>query len=762
MKETLIWLGVRESDIAVTGNMFQRSITIFGTGKNGNISMERELGKRYNHNGEMLEFESFFTEAMEQMLEEDPNIKFLQYDSLDSEVFPEHLRNKIYYKNSYNLLHLINDKKALKIWASKYVNILPYQLLKGSQIGNDGFNCYFPNSELLVVQRSFSCGGEGTFLVHKGQFRNNNFQLDSSEQCIVTEYKKNNISVNIHAVVYEKQVILFPPSVQLISLENNRLEYIGSDYSAFNTLSQHEKKLVLSEAMKIGKALQAERYLGVCGIDFILVDGCCFFMEVNGRFQASSALLNNDLVNNGFPTLQEYHIDAFHNRYASLPMPPVNAVGSMINFYIDDENHERINWLRARISQSVDFTMCDDGFSWSRDYELGCYVFQLRSSRSISSITYQKTVRIHPNARISTFSLDCSETYDNLLKLKILLLSRGLSIAPTVWKAIQETGGADWEEFGAVTLKIFDKIWITAPCLERWYSISPLEIDYDRDSGDTILYYYGKKLFPIEVMKADPYGEKLTKNGHHIKDIVYMNPDRLRVYHRNGCALQNRGLGCKFCDLYGVDKPFTFEEICEAVSYYLDDERVNHFLIGGGSELLNNQCETIINLARFLHERSGKNIYLMSQPINDPNLLHDLKNLGVTEVAFNIEMFNRDLAKLVMPGKSKNSLKDYYDSLTMAVNLWGRSGNVRSMILLGFDDITEFEKGIYELCKLGVAPILSLFRPCPNTPLEEYMPLNEKETLCYFETAKSICDKFGIKLGPSCKACQNNTVVLDM
>lgn len=762
MKETLIWLGVRESDIAATGNIFQGSITIFGTGKNGNISMEQELGKRYNHNSEMLEFGVFFTKAMDQMLEEDPSIKFVQYDSLDSEVFPEHLRSKICYKNSYNLLHLINDKIALKLWASKYVNILPYQLLKGSQIANGGLNFCFPKSESLVVQQSFSCGGEGTFLIRKGQSHNNNLQLDSSEQCIVTEYKKKNISVNIHVVVYEKQVILFPPSVQLISLEKNRLEYVGSDYSAFNALSQHEKNLVFSEAMKIGKALQAEHYLGVCGIDFILVDGCCFFMEVNGRFQASSALLNNDLVNNGFPTLQEYHIDAFNNRCASLPMPPENAIGSMINFYIDDKNLERIDWLRGRIGQSVDFNICDDGFSWSRDYELGCYMFQLRSSRPISSITYQKTVRIHPNVRISSFSIDSSETYDNLLKLKIMLLSRGVSITPTVWNALQEIGGADWEEFGAVTLKLFGKIWVTAPCLERWYSISPLEIDFDRVSGDTILYYYGKKLFPIEVMKEDPNGEIQLKTGHHIKDIVYMNPDRLRVYHRNGCALQDRGMGCKFCDLFGVDTPFEFDEICEAVSYYLDDERVNHFLIGGGSELSNNQCETILNLAKFLHDRSGKNIYLMSQPISDPEILLDLKNHGVTEVAFNIEMFNRDLAKQIMPGKSKNTLKDYYESLKNAVNLWGKSGNVRSVILLGFDDILEFERGIYELCQLGVAPILSLFRPCPNTPLEEYMPLNEEDTLCYFEAAKSICDKFGIKLGPSCKACQNNTVVLDM
>lgn len=761
MDKKLVWLGVRESDIADTKNIFYKSITIHGSGKNGNISMEYELGKRFNHNGEIPEYDAFFQKSMQKILEADPDSMFVQYDSLDSVKFSEDLKKKICYTNSENLLNFLNDKISHKIWAEKYVNILPYTLISAVRLKHTGLKNIFPNSKFLVIQRGFSCGGEGTFLVSADTEDLSKLLPNDSEKCIVTEYQENNVPINLHAVIYEKEVLLFPPSIQLISYDDHRLKYIGSDFTSYRELSQEEKGLIMAEGLNICNALQAKGYLGVCGIDLILSNGNCYFMEVNGRFQASSALLNRYLVKNGFPVLQLYHMDAFAHQLSSLPSPPHIADGSMITFAYQDQKINALKWLHMKLYQSNDFYVCDDSLSWNREIAQGSYLFQLRCDQAISSVTYQHTVRIHPNAKICSYKLDESESYMNLLKLKILLLSRGICISPTVWHDMRNVGEVDWEEFGAVTLKLFDKIWITSPCLETWHTISPIEIDFDGVSKHAILKYYGKPLFPVEIMKADLNGERKTLKGHFVKDILYMNPDRLRVYHRDGCALQDMGLGCKFCDLYGVKKPFDFDEICEALSFYKNDDRVDHYLIGGGSGQSDDQYDMIFKIAKHLNENSGKHIYLMSQPINDWAILNKLKECGITEIAFNIEMFNRNIAQKVMPGKSSYTLQDYYNALKLAVEIWGNTGNVRSAILLGFDDIEEFEQGVRELCMMGVSPILSLFRPCQGTPLENFMPLGEEDVFIYYKTARAVCEEFGMRLGPSCKACQNNTVALD-
>ena len=155
-------------------------------------------------------------------------------------------------------------------------------------------------------------------------------------------------------------------------------------------------------------------------------------------------------------------------------------------------------------------------------------------------------------------------------------------------------------------------------------------------------------------------------------------------------------------------------------------------------------------------------IYLMSLPIASKDVLRSLYEAGLTEVAFNVEVFDRSLAQILMPGKGLIPLSVYQVAWKEAVALWGRTGAVRSAVLLGFEDETSFASGIRMLCELGVTPILSIFRPAPGTPLANYMPLDENEVFKFYDIAQRICAEYDIALGPSCPACQNNTVALTL
>lgn len=757
-----IWVGIRESDISDTNDLFSGSITIFGSGDNANWSMERHQHCRINHSGDCPGYSAFFQDAMYQVLENEPNSRFFQYDSLDGMDFPKELQDKFCFQNEYSLLLFLEHKIKLKPWAEQYVPVLPYQILPGHMCDLEHLRKIFPNEEFIVIQRDYSCGGTGTFLARLDSASFPQLPIESDELCMVTPFQANGVSVNIHVALYQEYTMLFSPSVQIIDQEHVCLEYLGADFSAYHMLPLDEQVRVKKAATTVGNALRNLGYRGVCGIDFILAGGNCYFMEVNPRFQASTALLNRYLSTLQFPSLQEYHIDAFSHFLPNLPDPPELAQGSCYTHHYRAEQERQLRWLWNSLKVSDYFSLCDDSLSWTDELEPGCYVFQLQSRSAISCITYQHKLRLHPNVKLSPFTLNDSYDFSNLLYLKILLLSRGISISPQAWQLGQSLGGVDWEEFCAITVRIFHEFFVTVPCMERWHSISPMQLDVRPGEISFVLRYYGLELFPVEIMLEDPCGQLKTKAGHFIKDIVYLNPDRLRVYHRNGCMLQNAGEGCKFCDLYGVENDFSFDEIQESLSYYWENPRIKHYLIGGGSELSADRYESIFELARYLHKHDQKHIYLMSQPISDLQTLRRLKNVGVTEVAFNIEMFDRDLARFIMPGKSKNTLQDYFDSLKNAVTLWGNTGNVRSVLLLGFDDLKLFAWGIEKLCQIGVAPILSLFRPCPGTPLEDYMPLDESSVLMYYETADQVCKDFGIKIGPSCKACQNNTVALDM
>ena len=757
-----IWLGVRESDIADTDGLFAGSVTMFGSGENCNRSMERQLRRRVDHNGECPFYDAFFQDSMRQILEETPDARFVQYAPLDGLCFAPELRERCSFQNPYPLLTFLEHKLELKTWAGQYAPVLPSRTLAGPIRDRESLREFFPKMSAVVVQRDSSCGGMGTFLVRLDADGPLSLPIGKGESCVVTPFQENAISVNVHAVLYGEKTVLFPPSIQIIDQEGTCLEYLGGDFSAYGTLPEEERTMVSRSAAAICGGLQKLGYRGVCGIDLLLSGGNCYFMEVNPRFQASTGLLNRNLRQRGFPCVQAYHMDAFSCEAPSLPLPPGEAEGSFFIYHYRREQRERLQWMWNALRRVAGFSLCDDCLSWENRLDPNCYVFQLRSDGAVSSVTPQHTLRLHPNVRLSPFSQDCSPDRDNLIRIKILLLCRGISITPEAWEYAARAGGADWEEFGAVTVRLLGKYWITAPCREPWYDLSPMELALSPDGASYVLRCYGRELFPVELMPADPRGDLQTAGGHALKDIVYLSPDRLRVYHRNGCALQSAGVGCKFCDLFGVEEDFSFQEIREALSHYWREPRVRHFLIGGGSDLPPGRWDGVLALAEYLHAHSEKPIYLMSQPISDPALLRRLRDAGVTEVAFNIEIFDRELAARVMPGKARNTAEDYCRALENAVRLWGRSGAVRSAVLLGFDDPEHFAQGIGMLCGMGVAPILSVFRPCPGTPLAGYMLPDERSVLDCFETAERICRRAGLQLGPSCQACQNNTVTLDL
>ena len=54
--------------------------------------------------------------------------------------------------------------------------------------------------------------------------------------------------------------------------------------------------------------------------------------------------------------------------------------------------------------------------------------------------------------------------------------------------------------------------------------------------------------------------------------------------------------------------------------------------------------------------------------------------------------------------------------------------------------------------------MISPFRPMENTALSDFVPPTIDYILDIYDSAKKICEKYDIKLGPKCKFCRNNTL----
>ena len=135
---------------------------------------------------------------------------------------------------------------------------------------------------------------------------------------------------------------------------------------------------------------------------------------------------------------------------------------------------------------------------------------------------------------------------------------------------------------------------------------------------------------------------------------------------------------------------------------------------------------------------------------------------GIDAIGFNLELFDRTIAKEIMPGKGAIPLSQYECAFRMAVRLWGNQGAVRSLMVLGLEPLSSFYQGIEWLCSLGVMPIISVFRPMDNIELRSALPPGNEELSDIFQRGTQIASRYGLILGPACSACQNNTLSLPL
>lgn len=113
-----------------------------------------------------------------------------------------------------------------------------------------------------------------------------------------------------------------------------------------------------------------------------------------------------------------------------------------------------------------------------------------------------------------------------------------------------------------------------------------------------------------------------------------------------------------------------------------------------------------------------------------------------------------------MPGKGQIPLNQYLSALEAATSLWGKTGNVRTLFIAGLERTESLLQGIEAVASRGIVPILSIFRALYGTEMGDIVPPSNNWLVSLFYNGEDICRRYHLHLGPSCSACQNNTLSL--
>ncbi len=753
----IYWVGIRESDLLAVDSLYRGSVTFFGSGKNGNRCLFQGEDVRKDHNENNTLFDSFYTRTMQLILQENPVASFMFYNQDMIYRIDPSLREHVLCPNSQNILRTLNNKMLCKLWLKELVPLLPSVQMFGMELSLARIEKYFPNVQTFVIQPDFSSGGHNTYLLTKENETGVLGKLSSVALYTVSPYKENSIPINIHGIAYRDGFQLFPISIQLIQKKQDQLLYEGGDFLAGQTLTDEIRDLIYSIAERVSDELVNIGYLGVYGIDLIATENNVYFMEINPRFQASTPVLNYALKQHGHASINQRCIEALKGSCTC--GKPRDMLKLEVNYsifsYIADESNARFHkhiWMKY-FSLNPDFSLLADGYRPEVPAVAGSYLFRAIYTHNLIDLS-SKGLRL---SELLT-GFPCTGL-DSPMRLKTMLINYGLTISEEAFFRIERVLRKG--NFSAVDIEIeVQGFRLTVNCPYKIWPSEYSPFDVRVHNNDFVLFFFDIPISPVWFSYESPLNRAKTVSGVPYSSVAFLATDRLRINYRPVCYYKLVGQGCTFCNLPKQNLPYSEEDIQEIIESYLQKENFRHILIGGGSADPDSRFQEIIRLAKFLREKTSKPLYLMSLPPKDPGIIRDLYEAGISEMAFNIEIFNRVLAAKYMPGKGLIPLERYMGSLTEAVKWLGYSGNVRSMLIVGFDPKETLLEGVKTLCEMGVQPMLSVFRPMAGTPLENMLPPELEDILEIFERASRICANYGLILGPSCPACQNNTLSL--
>jgi len=760
-----IWVGQRESEVYGSNDFFEVTLTAWGSNKNNNISYSAYVGTRTI---DIAKRNVFFVENLKKLLEqEDYQIMFynsaLAYILMQS--FPD-LAKHICCVNAKQQLDMLNNKIHTRLWLTNHLPVIPFTLLSGAECQFVKLQEYFPGKNQFIIQEARSAGGLGTFLMQENNYQYVQARLDKSTLYMISTYIYPSISLNVHVLVTNSDVVTFPASVQIIEVHDDNLLYSGADYVSYTQIDIEYQKKVIAAAKTIGDLLQSSGYLGLCGIDFLLYENSVYFVEINPRFQASTLILNQALHENDLPSIHQLQLMSFE---ANMGVAKELIENIKINYSLYKYSYEKYDQQQQYNNKMQLLEECkevhrvlSDGFQGDAS-EKRDYLYSVLWKGHITSCSLDNKLHLHPNIPfdLNTVSLSSDNDRQELIHLKIKLLNQGIRILDSARNELMMSGGYNESVFNSIDLILFGYLRFNAPVNIRLTSISPFALTYKNNGYE--LHYYDTTICSVNLEVSKSFKNLKTKNGISYNKIAFISGDRLRIKSEQRCFYKMTGKGCAFCP--GIVpsaqllEGYSLTDIKEVVDYCTNSEKYRHILIGGGSANPQEDNTKLLSTISYIHSKTDKPLYLMALPPDTTEELDNYITAGISEVAFNIELYDRTLAQKYMPGKGMYPLKHYIKLLNYAAEKLGK-GNARSMLMVGIESIDNTLTCVELLCRNNIQPMLSVFRPATNCSIPHLIQPSNTDLLYLYEAATKICDKYGLSLGPSCPSCQNNTLAL--
>jgi len=230
----------------------------------------------------------------------------------------------------------------------------------------------------------------------------------------------------------------------------------------------------------------------------------------------------------------------------------------------------------------------------------------------------------------------------------------------------------------------------------------------------------------IEVPDEPDFLNRQVAGGKTVGEIFQFEFNGVISTTLFGCELKNMKQACAFCRSAGYSgMKFSLEQFREALEIITQNMEPSLVLNAGtipdeysGYSLIS----PYVKAARDLNLGSiSIELCPPKQPGTERQLVSWMKDDGVTSAQFNMELYDRNLRRILMPFKGTIPVSSYLRILGYSAETFG-FGKASTVLLLGIEKAESVMRAAELVLGAGAIPSVEAFRPVPGSELENLEP----------------------------------------
>jgi hypothetical protein len=274
----------------------------------------------------------------------------------------------------------------------------------------------------------------------------------------------------------------------------------------------------------------------------------------------------------------------------------------------------------------------------------------------------------------------------------------------------------------SIELVLPEDVCVSVPIAERFTERSPYRLVTE---GERFYLARNGEFVEVRIVPQPQYYTLATKGGLPMWQVGTAYGGYIGINPATGCRFTQLGVACQFCDIAtrAGDRrdPLPVADVVETVRAAFAEGAIEfvylHIGYVEGDDAGVRVLEPYVNAIK---RHFDTLLALQMQPPRTNAWIDRTYAMGVDALSYSVEIHDPLLLERYCSGRAQQVGRErYYEALAYAATIFP-NGTVWSDFIVGLEPPESTMAGIDTLVKMGVLPVLSVFRPLEDTPLRDH------------------------------------------